>query len=195
MRHFNPRHPYGWRPGRNKKLTKKAKFQSTPPIRVATPLYTLGFHSNRISIHATHTGGDDFGKRFVTSSMISIHATHTGGDSGHTSVSPPCLHFNPRHPYGWRLPSFCQQHSVAEFQSTPPIRVATLVRARTFYCQRNFNPRHPYGWRHARVCLRRRRLVFQSTPPIRVATWQIRSILPPNFRFQSTPPIRVATRG
>ena len=34
---------------------------------------------------------------------ISIHATHTGGDKTFAWAGKKIYHFNPRHPYGWRL--------------------------------------------------------------------------------------------
>ena len=55
---FNPRHPYGWRQMETKKAIEIMLFQSTPPIRVATAAVELMDDDLRISIHATHTGGD-----------------------------------------------------------------------------------------------------------------------------------------
>ena len=56
------------------------------------------------------------------------------------------------------------------FQSTPPIRVATGAAESADSIDRNFNPRHPYGWRQAYQDILSGNLTFQSTPPIRVAT-------------------------
>ena len=58
------------------------------------------------------------------------------------------------------------------FQSTPPVRGATL-------CHECHNKRHPE---------------FQSTPPVRGATFTPLSSYS-FFSFQSTPPVRGATRG
>ena len=78
--------------------------------------------------------------------------------------------FNPRHPCGWRPPLFFKVISKVEFQSTPPMRVATGIRPAASYASRNFNPRHPCGWRHYTAVWRSRKDLFQSTPPMRVAT-------------------------
>ena len=55
-------------------------FQSTPPIRVATKGRVPIDANQQISIHATHTGGDEFVGEAGRILRISIHATHTGGD-------------------------------------------------------------------------------------------------------------------
>ena len=123
--HFNPRHPYGWRRGaeapafRHGEISihathtggdppplsctfRRPRFQSTPPIRVATLPIIYELDSKEISIHATHTGGDVMFDAVDLINWISIHATHTGGDALRPSHRPPSQYFNPRHPYGWR---------------------------------------------------------------------------------------------
>ena len=104
VRNFNPRHPYGWRHGCRLGALSARRFQSTPPIRVATgsmdfPLTISAFQSTPPIRVATCAISDKDGDI-----DISIHATHTGGDT-----------FRQAAPYG--EPSF---------QSTPPIRVATM---------------------------------------------------------------------
>ena len=101
------------------------QFQSTPPIRVATSVRSI----------------------LVVLLLISIHATHTGGD----------------------IPIVYDKALDRLFQSTPPIRVATKRPAITnkptaisihathtggdpllpdiLQSGGDFNPRHPYGWR------------------------------------------------
>ena len=59
--------------------------------------------SRHISIHATHAGGDLMFDSVHIQGMISIHATHAGGDCPAWTVS------------------VCRW----QFQSTPPMRVAT----------------------------------------------------------------------
>ena len=124
---FNPRHPYGWR---------RYKMQSR-------------MQTSNISIHATHTGGDFYRRQSNLPQGISIHATHTGGDAQEIGCSASSVHFNPRHPYGWRP---CL---------TSPISSSTT----------HFNPRHPYGWRLDDSIITDLSARFQSTPPIRVATF------------------------
>ena len=63
-------------------------FQSTPPIRVATAAVELMDDDIQISIHATHTGGDESPVPIDAQHKISIHATHTGGDHYDTVGMP-----------------------------------------------------------------------------------------------------------
>ena len=86
--------------------SQEQKFQSTPPVRGAT-----GDHPrrrsrrHRISIHAPRAGGDA-GREGVSRHApdISIHAPRAGGDTRSTR----------------------SQRSAARFQSTSPVRGATL---------------------------------------------------------------------
>ena len=104
------------------------EFQSTPPIRVATWRYWRENQFRRISIHATHTGGDHTATSRWRLCQISIHATHTGGDVLWICLLLVRWYFNPRHPYGWRPDQWEQEKGDKTFQSTPPIRVATAHR-------------------------------------------------------------------
>ena len=101
-----------------------------------------------ISIHATHTGGDIGVSVATLANYISIHATHTGGDG---CVFPRCTNYHisihATHTGGDRITGTLREFPPL-FQSTPPIRVATL---------KAFQPLAPIT-------------KFQSTPPIRVAT-------------------------
>ena len=83
-----------------------------------------------------------------TQFTISIHATHTGGDMPPVFNLAFFCYFNPRHPYGWRPFHASRQPQNHQFQSTPPIRVATCVLFIPHNPTPYFNPRHPYGWRH-----------------------------------------------
>ena len=103
-KNFNPRAPYGARRGNGTGSVYQLPFQSTRPIRGATPhscrhtFATLIFQSTRpirgatrghkrpaqsqrISIHAPHTGRDAVTTGLSWASRISIHAPHTGRDS------------------------------------------------------------------------------------------------------------------
>ena len=79
--------------------------------------------------------------------------------------------FYPRHPRGWRPCTLrsCRQYS--RFLSTPPSRVATVLREVSMYLVR-----------------------FLSTPPSRVATIYWRRLMSACNAFLSTPPSRVATK-
>ena len=145
--YFNPRSPYGERPGRNNGVFFPERFQSTLPVRGATPS------------HRAQPSGIS----------ISIHAPRTGSDKRRGRYEPPVKYFNPRSPYGERLLYFLLNIATFKFQSTLPVRGATRISkranffiyisihaprtgsdtppsappSRTWY----FNPRSPYGER------------------------------------------------
>ena len=123
-----------------------------------------------ISIHAPHTGRDVFAsfsntifppfqstrpirgatKPFYNTLVhifISIHAPHTGRDPGIAGRNRDINDFNPRAPYGARPGKTLVLILMIAFQSTRPIRGATLTRN---------------GMGFSRI--------FQSTRPIRGAT-------------------------
>ena len=78
------------------------KFQSTPPIRVATCCRKPLFRSNDISIHATHTGGDRL-DGYLMRMVANFNPRHPYGWRLHLKQLQQRLqYFNPRHPYGWR---------------------------------------------------------------------------------------------
>ena len=125
--YFNPRAPYGARPGASSCRAEDAK----------------------ISIHAPHTERDDNTKANQNKAeKISIHAPHTERDPCRVLCILILGHFNPRAPYGarlkqrthssylsrisihaphterdWNKPSLKDQR--IPFQSTRPIRSAT----------------------------------------------------------------------
>ena len=102
------------------------RFQSTPPVKAATRIVTAVFPLPVISIHAAREGGDrKQGKRHTLHNTISIHAAREGGD---------------------RFTASCTTQTW-EFQSTPPVKAATMV----LYCYDSVN-------------------IFQSTPPVKAAT-------------------------
>ena len=104
-----------------------------------------------------------------TGSRISIHAPLTGSDNRSRRFGRCRLYFNPRSPYGERHESTAQIEADLQFQSTLPLRGATLVEPvetvpptisihapltgsdRTNdednAVSANFNPRSPYGER------------------------------------------------
>ena len=80
------------------------------------------------------------------------------------------IYFNPRAPYGARLAVCGKQIRVRAFQSTRPIRGATLRWQESGILWQDFNPRAPYGARPSYVTCSPYTAVFQSTRPIRGAT-------------------------
>ena len=55
-------------------------FQSTPPARGATPIFSLHYCIRIISIHAPREGGDGIYDLLKNALAISIHAPREGGD-------------------------------------------------------------------------------------------------------------------
>ena len=100
---FNPRAPCGARRGISHQSRRAARFQSTRPMRGATPFaFAAGvygwFQSTRpmrgatcvqppsptgqaVSIHAPHAGRDLRSISFSNRSSVSIHAPHAGRDT------------------------------------------------------------------------------------------------------------------
>ena len=124
------------------------RFQSTLPLRGATIRTGLHFFGRRISIHAPLTGSDR--SRFwpFRRNFISIHAPLTGSDLYKLSLFRGLQHFNPRSPYGERPRHYAMEANCHLFQSTLPLRGATLSHIIPTSSTKNFNPRSPYGERH-----------------------------------------------
>ena len=105
---------------------KNGLFQSTHPLRDATAdelkegLYCL------ISIHAPLTGCDDEDILRTLNIPISIHAPLTGCDIRWRFFVFTCIYFNPRTPYGMRRKSSARNTNTVVFQSTHPLRDATV---------------------------------------------------------------------
>ena len=122
----------------------------------------------------THTGRDATKEATGIKHEISIHAPHTGRDPAFLSTSG-----------GY----------AARFQSTRPIRGATLASHGIFIQRKHFNPRAPYG---ARPAISNRSIpmasTFQSTRPIRGATIRNGLAALAHAAFQSPRPIRGATQ-
>ena len=79
-------------------------FQSTPPVRGATPRHQRQRHRLLISIHAPRAGGDtDLTTDELTAMGISIHAPRAGGDQTNAGCRSLLSNFNPRPPCGGRL--------------------------------------------------------------------------------------------
>ena len=171
-RNFNPRTPCGVRPSTSSADVSFSTFQSTHPLRGATPSISINIFSSEISIHAPLAGCDAFGDAAVAS-------------KNHFNPRTPCG-VRPQRPYGLRFQIIISIHAplagrdlavsrfklhAARFQSTHPLRGATgwveILSARTRisihaplagcdgYCPprrapfANFNPRTPCGVRRA----------------------------------------------
>ena len=110
--YFNPRPPCGGRPVRACICAPGRQFQSTPPVRGATP----GLAANNL-----HAG-------------ISIHAPRAGGDA----ISPPDIWrrpvFQSTPPVRGATGGCSDCRGAAQFQSTPPVRGATAKTAKRIRC-------------------------------------------------------------
>ena len=117
-------------------------------MRVATSVAVYSRSSHDISIHATHAGGDPSFARMSRCPPISIHATHAGGDAVLCRpFAVPQISIHATHA-GGDLHDYVDAVAFQQFQSTPPMRVATVTKAKNV----DFT-------------------LFQSTPPMRVATY------------------------
>ena len=103
-RNFNPRSPCGERPKLTHIQRTSDVFQSTLPMRGATAVALV----------------------LDAKLIISIHAPHAGSDCAQTSPCAAGRYFNPRSPCGERLGPTLTASSVPAFQSTLPMRGATV---------------------------------------------------------------------
>ena len=148
--YFNPRAPCGARQQAVRYSVSYISFQSTRPLRGATR--DLVGCSGRVG--------------------ISIHAPLAGRDRPGSALQSPCCYFNPRAPCGARLRVHSDASGFAvdfnprapcgarrldrlrtvqrhRFQSTRPLRGATLQRCCSAVPTCDFNPRAPCGARPA----------------------------------------------
>ena len=170
---FNPRAPYGARPGNIK-------------------AHNLCF---LISIHAPHTGRDLVLCIFdITSYHFNPRAPYGARPSHPRCATSPTAYFNPRAPYGARPAYQRPGRHLRRISIHAPHTGRDAICGKTVQAAEHFNPRAPYGARLS--CLARARAYrrFQSTRPIRGATSKCFVFIRKASVFQSTRPIRGATR-
>ena len=103
-------------------------FQSTLPLRGATRCWRDVCPDGHISIHAPLAGSDQAQvAAFVPIIDISIHAPLAGSDPEGRRRQRPMPDFNPRSPCGERRCGYGRPKMTTKFQSTLPLRGATLV--------------------------------------------------------------------
>ena len=126
---FNPRSPCGERPSGRGGICPRNEFQSTLPVRGATQIWLSGNRKHDISIHAPRAGSD---AALICKQLdqmgISIHAPRAGSDLIFTKRQTEGEYFNPRSPCGERPNGTPFRRAVIIFQSTLPVRGATLPR-------------------------------------------------------------------
>ena len=109
-------------------------FQSTPPVKAATPPVPDFGGFPDISIHAAREGGDPDGQEIADFFGISIHAAREGGDvilsfdSVKTDIS---IHAARE---GGDTETRYIMTVIMKFQSTPPVKAAT---AETYKCNQH----------------------------------------------------------
>ena len=204
--YFNPRIPCGMRLSCSKQLIFQTDFNPRIPCGMRPVCRCLRWrclmHFNpRIPCGMRHTQA----RTSRTNQTISIHASHAGCDHLPPIVprffvyfNPriPCgmrhckicgcakqANFNPRIPCGMRLKVLGDCKAFREFQSTHPMRDATLSLFTLETLQALFQSTHPMrdATRHG-FYLRRYR-GFQSTHPMRDATSRSSGIARPSGNF------------
>ena len=135
---------------RGQRRRAQLTFQSTLPLRGATNPGNVGHAWVKISIHAPLTGSDlILTSSFLPSPAISIHAPLTGSDYPPARGGYGVKDFNPRSPYGERPSRANRAAELVTFQSTLPLRGATVDCPHLLSRAADFNPRSPYGERPA----------------------------------------------
>ena len=192
-RHFNPRSPYGERPGTTaRQAMAERRFQSTLPLRGATRTLILIASIFCISIHAPLTGSDPripyrgdsqhgfqstLPLRGATSLacqrrikiVISIHAPLTGSDGiGHDILVPSKISIHAPLT-GSDFDQCASRHCHFHFNPRSPYG-ERLLRQSQHSIVADFNPRSPYGERQSGQSRDPAGLRFQSTLPLRGAT-------------------------
>ena len=148
---FNPRSPCGERPGSVCCCPHTQRFQSTLPMRGATLPLTA------------------FRKAF----SISIHAPHAGSDTSYWGAVTSMGDFNPRSPCGERRGNYMTITAEDLFQSTLPMRGATVV-LMLFVVSFVISIHAPHAGSDGAVFRFRFRFPqFQSTLPMRGATMAV----------------------
>ena len=149
MAHFNPRPPWGGRPGSFMYLKHIYPFQSTPSVGRATDVHqkpTVGidlFQSTPSVGRATKIRDKD-----IKTAIISIHALRGEGDVEYNAHHAVCdAYFNPRPPWGGRHSGRGRLSQIFDI-SIHALRgegdASCLNKRRTKYY---FNPRPPWGGR------------------------------------------------
>ena len=147
--YFNPRAPCGARLKGCEAPAAGWVFQSTRPMRGATPRSLRGRYAGDISIHAPHAGRDAHQDRRL----------------------PLCHHFNPRAPCGARRTSLHRRACPRYFNPRAPCGARRGRQRNVFPAVQHFNPRAPCGARlNAATQAGDYYATFQSTRPMRGAT-------------------------
>ena len=146
---FQSTHPRGVRPYHNYSHSLYCPFQSTHPLWGATCVYARPPRSHE-QFQSTHPV---WGATDVSILVVGMIAD-----------------FNPRTPYGVRLPAVEVQPLVLDISIHAPRMGCDSTRRCSRFCLPDFNPRTPYG---VRLCVIKDQIdteAFQSTHPVWGAT-------------------------
>ena len=168
--HFNPRTPCGVRQSSACCWMRGSRFQSTHPLRGATPFshrcsVSIRYFNPRTpcgvrlpkkadthEIHSHFNPRTPCGVRhmhwwtFLSAYYISIHAPLAGCDKGQPLQPDEPKHFNPRTPCGVRLGGRELEGPLHNFNPRTPCGVRRILYQQEFNFA-NFNPRTPCGVR------------------------------------------------
>ena len=144
---FQSTHPLRGATRRSESRRPLRQFQSTHPLRGATGERLIKGILAFISIHAPLAGCDVFAENLKKLRKISIHAPLAGCDSTISFGGKSGPYFNPRTPCGVRHIRRTLTDEQKVFQSTHPLRGATLPGLRQPPGHADFNPRTPCGVR------------------------------------------------
>ena len=168
-------------------------FQSTLPVGGATGVSRKGFSVSVISIHAPRGGSDTLLVIFVLF-VLAFQSTLPVGGATNVEYNPknPTVNFNPRSPWGERLPDANKYVTYATISihaprggsdiggegkcHEPRISIhaprggSDVCRAGLCGAGGDFNPRSPWGERPAELGLDGYHVGFQSTLPVGGAT-------------------------
>ena len=167
---FNPRPPCGGRQA-SVRYYRTWSFISIHAPRAGGDFEDLqGCYTAEISIHAPRAGGDVSEDAPVVEKKISIHAPRAGGDRPGKDITEQeyiSIHA-PR--AGGDVDNMVEKGLKFEFQSTPPVRGAT-VDADNERLWTLISIHAPRAGGDLRICfLTSATIRFQSTPPVRGAT-------------------------
>ena len=126
--HFNPRSPCGERRDNQHVLGSQWGFQSTLPLRGATYIYAYD-SADITDFNPRSPCGErhEIGGKLALNQIISIHAPLAGSDVVRVCLSVDVDYFNPRSPCGERRSPERTSYSPQPFQSTLPLRGATIT--------------------------------------------------------------------
>ena len=168
-------------------------FQSTLPLRGATPVCDRYRSSVSISIHAPLAGSDHC---HIPSSLVSWLFQSTlplrGATSKRSNISHVSKNFNPRSPCGERRWSTGQCSDTGNFNPRSPCGERPDC-AHWRHCAAYFNPRSPCGERLPKFRKRKWRRNISIHAPLAGSDWLCRTGMASVRLFQSTLPLRGAT--